>query len=117
DFYQPEQFMILRFNPDFARRYIDNSFRHSSFEKIDDFQEVISILKQESEEKYREKLISIAHLSLNHSYYLLRYRQNDNNVIMRLRAWGHNVEVICPWDLRQRMREDLQKTWGLYEND
>ena len=50
-------------------------------------------------------------------YYTLKYRKNENSVIMRLRAWCPNVEVLLPWDLRQRMKEDMQKTWKLYEND
>lgn len=36
---------------------------------------------------------------------------------MRLRAWCPNVEVLLPWDLRRRIREDMAKTWKLYEDD
>ncbi|RMG05700.1 MAG: TIGR03985 family CRISPR-associated protein [Cyanobacteria bacterium J055] len=48
------------------------------------------------------------------SYYLIKYRIGDNNVIMRLRAWGANVEVLFPSDLRDKMRSDLEKLWKRY---
>jgi CRISPR-associated protein (TIGR03985 family) len=40
---------------------------------------------------------------------------NDNNIVMRLRAWGPNVEVILPWHFRQRMTEDVEATYKLYK--
>jgi CRISPR-associated protein (TIGR03985 family) len=47
-------------------------------------------------------------------YCLIDYRENDNNIIMRLRAWGDNVEVMLPEQLRQRMKKDIEQTWQLY---
>lgn len=44
-----------------------------------------------------------------------QHRLGDNNVVMRLRAWGPNVEVLLPLSLRQRMTDDLQETWRLYD--
>ncbi len=44
-----------------------------------------------------------------------QHRLGDNNVVMRLRAWGPNVEVLLPLSLRQRMTDDLQETWKLYD--
>ncbi|MFQ3616760.1 MAG: TIGR03985 family CRISPR-associated protein [Cyanobacteriota bacterium] len=43
-----------------------------------------------------------------------QHRLGDNNVVMRLRAWGPNVEVLLPLSLRQRMTDDMQETWKLY---
>jgi CRISPR-associated protein (TIGR03985 family) len=114
DFYQPSELMLLKFEPDFARRYIDNSFRHETFEKIDDLERVMSLI-QYAEPTQGEKMIEKVRNNPNHTYYSLQYRKNDNNVIMRLRAWGPKVEVILPWDLRQRMREELNQGWKLYE--
>ena len=53
----------------------------------------------------------------NDAYYTMNYRDGDNSVIMRLRAWCPNVEVLFPFDLRDRMREDMEKTWDLYKDD
>ena len=33
---------------------------------------------------------------------------------MRLRAWGAKVEVILPWNLRQRMKEEIETNYKLY---
>ncbi|MEB3295200.1 MAG: TIGR03985 family CRISPR-associated protein [Synechococcales bacterium] len=44
----------------------------------------------------------------------LDHRLGDNNVLMRLRAWGYNVEVLSPWSLRQQMRDDLTKAQSFY---
>jgi CRISPR-associated protein (TIGR03985 family) len=41
----------------------------------------------------------------------------EADVIMRLRSWGHNVEILCPPDLRQRMKEDYQKAWKIYQDN
>jgi CRISPR-associated protein (TIGR03985 family) len=113
DFYQNKELMLLRFDPDFAQRYIDNSFRHQTFEKIEDIEEIISIISQ-SGDKLKDLLTVHVKKYPDSAYYLLSYRQNDNNVVMRLRAWGPMVEVLLPLDLRQRMGEDAEKTWQFY---
>lgn len=114
DFYQPSEFMLLKFEPDFARRYIDNSFRHETFEKITPIQQVVNLIKYVPLTD-KEKILEKVKNNPNYAYYGLQYRQNDNNVIMRLRAWGPKVEVLFPEDLRQRMQEDISQTRKLYE--
>lgn len=47
--------------------------------------------------------------------YSLHYRVGDNSVIMRLRAWGHNVEVLFPDDLRDRIIKDLHAAYQVYQ--
>ena len=106
--------MLLRFDPDFARRYIDNSFRHHTFEKIEDFQEVLSIISQSANELKDQLTVHITEFP-DSAYYLLSYRHNDNNVVMRLRAWGPMVEVLLPIDLRQRMGKDIEKSRQFYQ--
>lgn len=113
DFYEKADLMFLRFNADFAQRYIDNSFRHPTFEKLDSYQDARALIKQLELPNFRELLTHIKQYP-DAAYYTLRYRHQDNNVIMRLRAWGPNVEVIFPEELRQRMRQDIEQTWQLY---
>lgn len=114
DFYQKREIMLLRFDPDFARRYIDNSFRHHTFEKIEDFQEVLSIISQSANELKDQLTVHVTEFP-DSAYYLLSYRHNDNNVVMRLRAWGPMVEVLLPIDLRQRMGKDIEKSRQFYQ--
>lgn len=115
DFYQPKALALLKFEPDFAQRYINNSFRHDTFEKIEEIEEVISIIEQE-DLREKSQLINKVKQASHYSYYLLTYRQNDNSVIMRLRSWSPNVEVLLPGNLRQRMKKDIMKTWQLYQD-
>ena len=116
DFYQNKALMLLKFNPQFAASYIENSFRHDTFEKIHDLAEIISLIEQADLPKEEEaRMIKTIRNYSDYSYYILTYRQNDNNVIMRLRAWGLNVEVLLPLDLRKRMKEDILETWKLYQ--
>lgn len=115
DFSENADLTLLRFEADFAQRYIDNSFRHPTFEKLDSYKDAMNLIKELKLPTQRKLLASIDQLP-EAAYYTLRYRQNDNNVIMRLRAWGPKVEVIFPEELRQRMRQDIQQTWQLYQD-
>jgi CRISPR-associated protein (TIGR03985 family) len=114
--------MLLRFNRDFSDRYIQDTERHATFEPID-FKTAKNLLEQQSKLKpssakgQKEQLIKILNRNTEDPLYQMDYRVGDNTVIMRLRAWGPNVEVIYPWSLRQRMKEDMEQTWRLYESD
>jgi CRISPR-associated protein (TIGR03985 family) len=114
DFYENECLTLLRFDADFAQRYIDNSFRHPTFEKLDSYQDAKALVQQLKLPNSRKILTHIKQYPES-AYYTLRYRHQDNNVIMRLRAWGPKVEVIFPQELRQRMRQDIEQTWQLYQ--
>jgi CRISPR-associated protein (TIGR03985 family) len=114
DFYEKADLMLLRFEADFAQRYIDNSFRHPTFKKLDNHQDASALIEQLELPNCR-KLLTHINQYLDSAYYTLHYRHQDNNVIMRLRAWGPKVEVIFPNELRQRMRQDIKQTWQLYK--
>lgn len=65
----------------------------------------------------KQLLLKILHsCSPTDIYYKAKYRIDDNNVIMRLRAWGPKMEVLLPWSLRQRMIDDVQDTYNLYHD-
>lgn len=115
DFYEKVGLMLLRFDADFAQRYIDNSFRHPTFEKLDSYQDAMDLIEQ-LELRAQNQLLAHINQYPDAAYYTLRYRHQDNNVIMRLRAWGPKVEVIFPDELRQHMRQDIEKTWQLYKD-
>lgn len=115
DFSENVGLTLLRFEADFAQRYIDNSFRHPTFEKLNSYKDAIALIEQ-LELCDRRKFLAIVSQYPDAAYYTLYYRHNDNNVIMRLRAWGPKVEVIFPNELRQRMRQDIQQTWQIYKD-
>jgi CRISPR-associated protein (TIGR03985 family) len=56
----------------------------------------------------------MANRSPKDAYYSLQYRHGDNNVTMRLRAWRPKVEILLPYDLRQKVTADIVQEIGLY---
>jgi CRISPR-associated protein (TIGR03985 family) len=119
DFYQPKQQMMLRFDRYFYANYIKATERGRIFQKIDSHMAEIKVKNSPLPDREKRKIISQIQAQANerspHIYCLIDYRENDNNVIMRLRAWGDKVEVILPQQLRQRMQQDLDRTWKLYQ--
>lgn len=115
DFYETVNLALLRFEASFAQRYIDNSFRHPTFEKLDSYKDAVALIKQLKLPAQR-KLLTHINQYPEAAYYTLRYRHQENNVIMRLRAWGPKVEVIFPSELRQCMRQEIEQTWQLYRD-
>ncbi|AFZ11538.1 hypothetical protein Cri9333_0592 [Crinalium epipsammum PCC 9333] len=125
DFYQPSHKLLLRFDRDFHDRHIIDSFRHETFTYINSKANFKKFIRDYAPNQEEEKLLNDILQSLPvqqtdenfpYAYYTADYRINDNNVIMRLRAWGQKVEVLLPGDLRQRMAKDIEETWQLYQS-
>ena len=49
------------------------------------------------------------------AYYQVTYRETDYYPLRWLRALGSEVEILLPWDLRQKMAVEIQKTRNLYQ--
>jgi CRISPR-associated protein (TIGR03985 family) len=116
DFYNASELMLLRFNDDFHQRHIKDTFRHETFTLVESRQQIFELIKQHvNNAQEQECLTQIVKGFPKDKYYTAKYRVDDNNVIMRLRAWGANVEVLFPGELRDRMSHDIQETAKLYE--
>ena len=116
DFYLPSSLMILRFPRDFHERYIETTIRHDTFQAITtktDWEKLIKLVPMTQQQQLQALAQDFANLDF--AYYYLRYRVGDNSVIMRLRSWGENVEVLFPGDLRDRIKEDLQAAYQVYQ--
>ncbi len=114
DIYQPEELLILRFNQYFYSNNIQGTERDEMFRKISlaQVENYINLhVDNFADKKYLSKQVQSRKNSI---YCKIDYRQNDNNIVMRLRAWSPNVEVILPWSLRQRMRTEMEQTYQLY---
>lgn len=117
DFYQPPRLMLLRFNRNFHDSHIKDTFRHETFTLVKSLQQIAEVIQKYANNSEEEKISrEILQRFPEDAYYTAMYRVNDNNVIMRLRAWGPNVEILLPGDLRSRMAKDIQETWKLYQN-
>ncbi len=119
DFYQDSRVMLLRFDQEFSENYIEESFRHETFQPIKSQRDFTDLLGKYSHIPEAQELLEKIKSNFpndDYAYYRANYRVGDNNVIMRLRAWGPNVEVLLPQELRDRLKEDSEKTWQIYQN-
>ncbi|SRR5579883_39739 len=116
DFYNPQELLLLRFERYFHSNYIAGTERTELFKEISHTQAKRLIVSAKLTPDNKQSLLSILQSrSESDIYCTVSYRVNDNNVVMRLRAWGPKVEVLLPWDLRSRIAKDLQDTWKLYK--
>ncbi|MBD2690916.1 TIGR03985 family CRISPR-associated protein [Anabaena catenula] len=115
DFYLESRLMLLRFERDYHDRYIQDTSRHNTF-KLIGYQKAKSLIQSSviNSEQKAELLKVMENRSPKDAYYSLQYRHGDNNVIMRLRAWRPKVEILLPYDLRQRIAADITKEIGFY---
>ncbi len=118
EIHRPIAPLLLRFDRYFYGNYIANTERAKLFAEMG---------FERAENRFQaDPVVQSAGLSLTRLFRdrprhktsvfcLAHHRLGDNNVVMRLRAWGPNVEVLLPLSLRQRMADDMQETWRLYE--
>lgn len=120
EIYRPIVPLLLRFDRYFYGNYIANTERATLFTQLE--------FKQAEKRFQADPVVYAARLSLqalfddrprhkSDVFCLTQCRDGDNNVVMRLRAWGPNVEVLLPMSLRQRMMDEVKETWRLYQAD
>ncbi|MEH2022877.1 TIGR03985 family CRISPR-associated protein [Nostoc sp.] len=122
DFYLPSQLMLLRFEREFCDRYVKGTERHETFKEIS-YQQVEHLIQREIKQPQQQQTLLkvLRKRSRTDAYYqvFIRYQDHqhrDNNIIMRLRAWQPQVEVLTPWDLRQSFATDIATQFQLYYN-
>ncbi|MFB2882250.1 TIGR03985 family CRISPR-associated protein [Floridanema aerugineum] len=115
DFYLQPKWMLLRFDREFDRYYIQETFRHETFQPIS-YQQAIQLIKTQTvNQKHQQELLNILHSrSLDDAYYRVYYRDGDTNVGLRLRSWRPKGEVIFPWELRQTLTLEVLAEAQLY---
>jgi CRISPR-associated protein (TIGR03985 family) len=108
--------MLLRFNQYFHGNYIERTERTALFKTIsyDDAERLLKNAIANTPEQNEELLQILRSRPHKDVYCRVEYHVGDRAVIMRLRAWGQQVEVISPWDLRRQMREDISELWKMY---
>lgn len=117
DIYKPQELLVLRFDQYFYSNYILGTERDEMFRKIS-LKQVETLVKsyRPAASIEQKNLLSIVKSrSSSDIYCQVYYRVKDNNIVMRLRAWGPNVEVILPLHFRQDMKKDMEATYKLYK--
>jgi CRISPR-associated protein (TIGR03985 family) len=115
DIYSVPKTLLLRFNQYFHAHYVANTERATLLTAIPPKTARRMVQTAALSENQQQALLNTIVQKPKDIYCRVQYRDNDNNVVMRLRAWGPNVEVILPWTLRLRMAKDLKETWKLYK--
>ncbi|VXD14479.1 TIGR03985 family CRISPR-associated protein [Planktothrix paucivesiculata] len=107
NFYLPSQLLIMRFNPTFDRWYVDNTDRHPTFKPIS-YTDLPKLIRRHipNLEEQKAVLEIIRQRSPQDCYYQGWIRVGDINVLMRLREWRGNGEVIAPFSIRQRLHQE-----------
>jgi len=118
DFFRPKESILLRFNPYFHDNYIDHTERTALFKTIS-YEEAERFLHNASANTTEQNnyLLKILRSRASHDVYCrVEYHVGDRTAIMRLRAWGQQVEVLSPWSLRQQMQADIAKLSEMYKD-
>lgn len=108
--------MLMRFKRDYHQRYIKNTFRHNTFTYIKSPAKLAQIIHHYTSNPQEDKLLNtIVKKYPDDAYYSVIYRANDNNIIMRLLAWGANVEVLLPMELRKNIAKNIREAYTFYD--
>lgn len=110
NFYHPKELLILRFRPEFADWYVENTHRHPTFKKVQ-YQTLFELIKNQIpnlSQRGQIKQILSQRLPTD-AYYIAWVRINDINILMRLRDWRPNGEVIAPLSYRQRLAQEVKQ--------
>lgn len=109
NFYLPKALLIMRFPVDFASNYVDDTVRHSTFQKIP-YSELFSSVETQINNREERQLIQkiLRQRSPDDAYYQAWVRVGDINIVMRLRDWRPQGEIIAPVVLRQQMWEEVE---------
>ncbi|MEW5860769.1 MAG: TIGR03985 family CRISPR-associated protein [Cyanobacteriota bacterium] len=116
DFYLPSRLLLLRFERNFHDRYIKDTFRHETFERIR-YQKAMQLIQQHTPKPHQQKLLAVLKSrSSQDAYYKAWYREGDTNIGLRLRAWRPKGEVLLPWELRSEIAQEVALEFQNYHN-
>lgn len=116
DFYQPDELMVIRFDDWFDVGYVQGTMRHETFKSIPYDQVKRLIETHVTDRQQRQAILNIWEKRSPHdAYYRVRYRQDDPNVLLRLRAWRPKIEILSPWSLRQKIAQEVAQEYQMYD--
>ena len=118
DFYLPKALLILRFSPEFARRYVESTVRHPTFQPIA-YERIPALVQRAvADAREREQILNIVRQRpASDRYFRAWVRVGDTNFTMRLRDWRPNGEVIAPLAYREQMAREAQAELQFYRPD
>ncbi|MGB3650549.1 MAG: TIGR03985 family CRISPR-associated protein [Rivularia sp. (in: cyanobacteria)] len=117
DIHKPQALLVLRFDQYFYGNYIQGTERDEIFQKITrrQVEKLIKSYTPTASIEQKKLIDTVQTRSERDVYCKIYYRVDDNNIVMRLRAWCPNVEVILPLDLRDRMRKEMEEAYFMHK--
>jgi CRISPR-associated protein (TIGR03985 family) len=116
DYYRPVRRLLVRFDSEWDERYIRNSLRHGTFERVG-YEGARSLIQKTLTGVVQRQMLGVlAARSEQDAYYQALYRHDDPNVRQRLRAWRPHIEVLLPWGLRRRFAQEVEQERRFYED-
>lgn len=116
DIHRPPEVLLIRFNRYFHAHYVADTEREAVLTAVSARLAAKMIRSMELLPTQQASLLEVLNAKPKDVYCRVNYRRDDRNVLMRLRAWGANVEVLLPWSLRLQMARDAQEVWKLYKS-
>ena len=115
NFYLKSELLIMRFPTKFARWYVKDTERHPTFNPVAYKQLPKLIANEVPNSQERQQLLQIIkERSPGDNYYKAMIRTGDINVLMRLRDWRPNGEVIAPLSVRQQLQAEAKQELSNY---
>ena len=112
EFYRSAEWLVLRFDRYFYSNYIEPTERAALFTKMS-LREVCDwVGRSPADLKMLQPRLAL--LSDHDQYCRVQFRMGDRNILMRLRAWGFNVEVLLPIALRREIAIEVGKQSKMY---
>jgi CRISPR-associated protein (TIGR03985 family) len=116
DIYREPELLLVRFNQYFHAHYVANTEREAFLVAVQPRVAKRMVRAANLLPSQQGSLLQVLQEKPKDIYCRVNYRQEDRNVLMRLRAWGGNVEVLLPWSLRLQMAKDAREVWKLYQS-
>lgn len=119
-FYEERALLLMRFDREFAARYVDGTVRHETFEPIA-FEAIPGVIGRDIADRAERAIVLRVWERLQvlgrsgDRFYRAWVRPGDINLVMRLRDWRPLGEVLAPVSLRRRMWEEARRELGQYE--
>ena len=119
-FYEERVLLLMRFDREFARRYVDGTVRHETFLPIA-FEAIPGVIARDIRDVEERAMVSrvwrrLAEIGRSGDrFYRAWVRPSDINLVMRLRDWRPLGEVLAPVSLRRRMWLEARQELGQYE--
>ncbi|WP_375495439.1 TIGR03985 family CRISPR-associated protein [uncultured Nostoc sp.] len=118
-FWKTQKMMFVRFERNHYRNYIQNTSRQKIFKEINfkNFQKLNSDLDKFFNNKEITLIFQSLRGQINEQYVfcIANFYEEDIDVFLRILSWGKNIKVILPFDLKEKIFQEIESTLKQYQ--